>query len=214
MIRAWLCFRHWLLPGAVWWAVWSALCLAGCSPELNWREVRPQGTALLVLLPCKPSHLSKPLSLAQAQVVFGMEVCDAGGVTWALAHAQINDPGRIGTALVQLREAAKANVEAVQMTSVPVNVPGMTPSGDAVRLAMQGSRVDRAGRSPVRQEVVLFAHGTIVFQATALGERLDEVALDAFFSSLRLDSAHPAPAPVRPAAALDATGGGERRSER
>jgi len=28
--------------------------LAACSPTLNWREVRPEGTRLALLLPCKP----------------------------------------------------------------------------------------------------------------------------------------------------------------
>ncbi len=37
-------------------AVFCAACLflGACNPSLNWREVRPDNTALSLLLPCKP----------------------------------------------------------------------------------------------------------------------------------------------------------------
>ena len=37
----------------------SLLVLAACNPVFNWREVRPEGTALSLLLPCKPDKAEK-----------------------------------------------------------------------------------------------------------------------------------------------------------
>jgi len=42
----------------------AVLVLAACSPELNWREVRADPTALTVLLPCKPDRGTRTVPLA------------------------------------------------------------------------------------------------------------------------------------------------------
>ncbi|MFO1268454.1 MAG: hypothetical protein U1F67_17830, partial [Rubrivivax sp.] len=32
-----------------------AAALGACSPALDWREVRPAGTAVVALMPCRPN---------------------------------------------------------------------------------------------------------------------------------------------------------------
>jgi len=51
-----------------------------------------------------------------------------------------------------------------------------------VRTRLQGRLPD--GKA-MQMEVMLFAHGTRVFQASVLGERLSDDAVEVFLSSLR-----------------------------
>jgi len=64
-------------------------------------------------------------------------------------------------------------------------VPGATPHADSTRLRLEGRRADG---QPVREQVLLFARGTLVVQATALGATLPDDAVDTFFASLRAGS--------------------------
>ena len=67
---------------------------AGCAPDLNWREVRPVGTTLVALLPCKPDRQTRAIPLAGAEVSMEVLGCSAGGTTWAVATADVGDPAR------------------------------------------------------------------------------------------------------------------------
>jgi hypothetical protein len=109
--------------------------------------------------------------------------CTAEGQTWGLAHADVADPARVGAALEELRRAAAANLSGGSATAMPLQVPGATPQAASLRLRFDGRLPD--GR-PVQVQVAFFALGTRIFQATALGERLEAEACQTFFGSIRL----------------------------
>jgi hypothetical protein len=166
-----------LLPGA------AALMLLACSPALNWREVRPEASGAVALFPCKPASHARNVVLAQAAVRLTLYACNAGGATWAIAYAETGSPARVGPALVELRKAAATNIGAVRELPLVLRVAGATPNAEAGRFALTGSLPD--GKA-VQEQVAVFARGTVVFQATALGERLDAEAAENFFSGLRV----------------------------
>ena len=64
-----------------------------------------------------------------------------------------------------------------------LKVEGATPNPASQRVQFQGRMPD--GRA-VTEQVAVFAKGTRVFQAIALGDKLDAEAADTFFGSLRL----------------------------
>jgi hypothetical protein len=165
-----------LLAGAV---------LAGCSPALNWRTIRPDGSGAELLMPCKPDHLVRSLPLAGATVSLTLLACEAEDVTWALAFADVQDPARVGEALQALQAAAQANVAGSTARPLPLQVAGATPHPASGRLAFEGRLPD--GR-PVHEQVAVFTKGTRVFQATALGARLLPEAAETFFSALQTPS--------------------------
>jgi hypothetical protein len=181
--------------GAVPWPAWppaSALIAAGmagglaaCSPELNWRQVRLDNTTMQALMPCKPDRQVRPLNMAGASVQYQMRVCEAGGVTWALAHADVGDATRVGPALAFLKTSAGVKLGAAQVESAALQVPGMTPNAESARLSIAGQRPDH---SPVRQVLAVFSHGTSVFEAVAIGARLPPEAVESFLESLRIDA--------------------------
>ncbi len=163
-----------------------ALWLAACAPALDWREVRPAGSGLSVLFPCKPASHARRVGLGPDVVRLELHACKAAGTTWAVAFAELEDPARVGPALTELRTAAAANLSAAPAQPLELKVEGATPNAASQRLQFVGRMPD--GRA-VTEQVAVFARGRRVFQAVALGERLDEEAAQTFFGSLRLDAA-------------------------
>ena len=160
----------------------AAFVLVACSPALDWRDVRPAGSGLTLLMPCKPVLQERTLPLAGAPVRLSLQACSADGQTWGIAHADVADPARVSAALVELRSSAAANLSAEPTELLPLQVPGATPQADSVRVRFDGRRPD--GRA-VQVQFAVFAHGTRVFQATALGEPLQAEAALTFMGSIR-----------------------------
>jgi len=159
------------------------LALSACTPSLNWREVRPEGSTATVLLPCKPSVVARAVRLAGGPVRLLMHACSGGEQTWALAAADMADPGRVAPALDELRAAALANLGAAAATPLQLNVSGATPNASSSRVLLRGKLPDGAA---VQEQVAVFTHGTWVFQATVLGAQLPADAVETFFGSLRV----------------------------
>ena len=173
----------------------GALLAGACSPTLDWREVHPADSAAQLLFPCKPASHAREIDLAGARTKVTLYACEAAGMTWALAFAQLADPGALSTALLAWRKAAESNVGATQSLEVKqavtqgvtqtltVSLPGQTPNPQAGRFRITGHRPDG---TPVSSEVLLAAKGTQVIQVTALGSELDAAAVETFMQSVRL----------------------------
>ena len=164
------------------WAIPVALG-AACAPTLNWREIRPEGSGAIALFPCKPSSHVRTVRLGPASVSMSLYACTAGGITYALAHAQVSDPYLVGPALSELRASTAANLGVVAQADGPLQVPGMTPNAQAGRVRMEGKLP--AGES-AQAEAGFFVKGTRVFQVTIVGRKLDTQALETYFGGLRL----------------------------
>lgn len=163
----------------------AALLLAACAPALDWRDVRAADGLVRAQLPCKPTTHTRKVTLAGQAVSLSLSACSAGGQTWGLAWADVTDPAQVGPALRELRAAAAANIGAQASSVLKLDVPGATPHAESARLQLDGQRADG---QPVREQMALFARGTLVVQATALGAALPEDAADTFFASLRAGS--------------------------
>ncbi len=162
-----------------------ALLLVGaCSPTLDWREVRPDGAGIVAMFPCKPERQERTISLAGASVSLQVLVCSAGGVTWGLGTAEMSDPARVATALAALRASRLGNLDGHELEVRPLEVAGMTPNPQAVRLRIAGRRPDG---SAITERAWLFARGTRVFHVAALGGDPPDEALGSFFGGLKLN---------------------------
>ncbi|MCW7539117.1 hypothetical protein OOT46_14835 [Aquabacterium sp. A7-Y] len=175
-------------PGrAVAWGVVAAgsvLGLAGCSPSLDWRQVRPEGSGLQAMFPCKPYSHARQVLLAGQATRMEIHSCSGGGWTFGITFADIGDPGRVGPALEQLSQAAAANVGASASPQAPPQVQGMTPHPQARRILVQGRRPDG---SALLQHAAFFSKGTRVYQASIVGaEPPPPEVLEGFFDGLAL----------------------------
>lgn len=163
----------------------ALIVCTGCAPELNWREWRSEESGLTQAFPCKPVRQQRQVRLAGYEIVMVLQVCDADGVTWALAHAAAPDPASVDPLLDALSAAAHANLGAVRGALQAASVPGATPHAAAGRYSFQG-------RSPqgdlLQSGVLVFARGLTVVQLTALGRQLPAGAVDTFFASVRAAS--------------------------
>jgi hypothetical protein len=160
-----------------------ALTLGACAPVLDWREVRPTGTQVQLLLPCKPTSQQRTVSLAAMPVTLTLQACQAGGLTWALSHADVANPARVAPALIELKAAAVSKMGPPSTAWAAWVTPGATPNAQSglARFAAQGP-----DKQAVQMHVAMFAHGTRVFQAAVLGQAVPDEAANAFFSSLRV----------------------------
>ncbi|MBC7940327.1 MAG: hypothetical protein H7Z19_11285 [Chitinophagaceae bacterium] len=157
--------------------------LLGCSPTLDWRELRPDGSGALFMLPCKPTPQVRGVKLAGATVRLSMHACTAGGQTWALAFADIVDPALVSPALVELAATAAANLGAPPGLKLPLRVAGATPQAASQRLLLAGQLPDG---QRVEEQVAVFSRGTMIYQATVIGQELPAEGVETFFSALRL----------------------------
>jgi hypothetical protein len=160
------------------------LGVVACTPTLDWRELRPKGSAATAMFPCKAASHMRDVRLAGAMVSMSMFACEAGDTTYALAFADMKDPSLVGQALDELAQAARSHLRAAaNPASQSLSVPGMTPNERAAQWRLQGRLPD--GRL-MQERAALFAHGTQVYQATMLGAALDTEAQEVFFGALRM----------------------------
>lgn len=174
----------------------SVIGLAACNPTFNWRDVRPEGTALSLLLPCKPDKAEKKVPLGDRPVAMRLLGCDVGDVTFAVAVADVGDASQAGRVALQWQNGTLANMKAplpVQPGGrldkeatevVPLKLPGAALQPSAVLVKARGQRADS---TPVRGQAAYFVQGSQVFQAVMYAAEIDPEVAETFFSSLKFE---------------------------
>lgn len=166
----------------------AALCsaaLIACAPAHDWRELRPEGSDIVVSFPCKPDRRERSLALSGRPLRMQMLVCSVGATNFVLVFADLDDPAAVAPALAELRAAALANLGATASRVTSLQVPGMTPNAEAARLEFAGKRPD--GQA-MQEQAAFFAHGLRVYQASVLGPALPVEQADTFFAGLSLST--------------------------
>lgn len=145
--------------------------------------MQPEGWSLSVALPCRPSSQQRNLALAGQPVAMSMLSCAADDHLFAVATADVADALRVVPALQALNAAAQANLGGRLLGQRAAAVPGMTPNPAALHSQLAGQRPDG---QPLAEQVLVFAHGTRVFQATVIGPQADDARAQPFFESIRV----------------------------
>ena len=186
--------------------VLGPVLLAACNPAMNWRETRIKDTALVAMLPCQPDAGERVVPLGGRNVSLHMTGCDAGGATFAVAHATLDQASAAAAVLAQWRTATLANMGAVSSRDVPLggtfsstssgtssSTSSGTSSGSGVGapsagltalmlVTAQGRRKDG---SAVAMQGAWFAKDAQVFHAVVYAERISPDVTEAFFSGLK-----------------------------
>lgn len=163
-----------------------ALLLAACSPTLDWRDSRPEGSGARLTFPCKPASRAREVLLADKRLPMRLHSCDAGDATFALTVVDLPDPSSAPAVVAALKQAAMGNIDATSLSAAAFTAKGMTPSPAAERVVADGKLPDG---SAVRQEAAFFTAPSRAYQATILskpGKRLAPDAADTFFDSIEL----------------------------
>ncbi len=170
-------------------SIYAVLALAGlaglaaCNPTFNWRDVRPDGTRLSLLMPCKPDKAQKTEPMAGQPTELMLLSCDAGDVTFAVALADVKDIAKTADALAQWQSAALANMKvtpAAPGTAFKLN--GLASAGVLVKATGQ-----RANGKAVSSQAAYFAQGSQVFQAVMYADKITPDVADTFFSGLKFE---------------------------
>lgn len=125
------------------------ILLFGCSPTLNWREVRfesADGSTLIALLPCKPDSATRQQNLGGESVDLSMMGCEAGGATYTLARIHLANPVLATQVLAAWQAATLANVRAPQPVPQPqgalpapaISIRGASVWPPATQMTVQG----------------------------------------------------------------------------
>ncbi|MGE0100163.1 MAG: hypothetical protein AB7S86_17620 [Hydrogenophaga sp.] len=164
----------------------AVLALSACSPTFNWRELRPQGTPLKVLMPCKPEHASRTVPLAGSGTEMHLHSCDTGGLSFAVAWVDLRELARVDAALVEWPRASLASLRLAPEVADAAQARWdfqMPGAPKALGLSVQGT-------GPQGQAVLMraayFARGTQVFQAAVYGPQLPGEVTATFFEALQL----------------------------
>ena len=109
--------------------------------------------------------------------------CDAGGMTFAVAVADVKDASSVAAALAQWQRATLANMKAgAALAAVPLKLPGLASGAALIKATGQ-----RPNGQAVRSQAAYFAQGTLVFQVAMYADNLSADAADTFFSGLKFE---------------------------
>ena len=166
--------------------------LVACAPTFDWRSVRLPDTQLVTELPCRPSRFQRDVVVAGAPLKLFMLSCEAGGVTYGVATAEVGNPARVDAVLFALRDGGAAAIRSANVPAGALNMGGATPFSGNSSAHLHGQRPDG---ETIDESIRVFARGTRVFQASAVGRSLPDSALRPFEDGLRFDLEKPAAAP-------------------
>ena len=157
--------------------------LTACNPTFNWRDVRPEGTRLALLLPCKPDKTQRTVPMASQSTEMNLLSCDAGGVTFAVSMADVNDAGKTGAVLAQWQSATLINIKAGSSpTRDAFKLPGLATGAVMVKATGQ-----RANGRAVSSQAAYFAQDSQVFQAVMYADTIAPDIADTFFSGMKFE---------------------------
>lgn len=161
----------------------QALILTACNPTFNWRDVRPDGSRLALLMPCKPEKAQKSVAMAGQATELLLLSCDAGGATFGVAIADVKDASKAAAALAQWQSATLANMKAAaDAPGAAIKLPGLAGQGVLVKATGQ-----RANGQAVSSQAAYFAQGAVVFQAVMYADTIAPEVADTFFSGLKFE---------------------------
>ena len=156
--------------------------LAACSPTFNWREVPIGDDGLVALLPCKADHATREMPLGGAESVkVDVSGCEAGGATFAVAHATASSAAQAQAWMGAWRTATRSRLGDAPAVEAAAVVPRAASSPPPARL-------DTEGAAPTH--MLWFAQqgaGAVsLYQATVLGKPSSPEAVKTFFEGLRV----------------------------
>lgn len=159
------------------------LLFSGCSPTFNWRDIRTDPTPLLALFPCKPDTSERVVPLAGQAVKMTMLGCDAGGATFSLAYADMQDATLSGTVLGEWKANTLGNIRTQSPKERPFLLKGADVLPQSVQVEARGTRPDGTA---VSAQAVWFAVGSQVFQAAVSTDGASPAEADTYFAGLRI----------------------------
>ncbi|WP_151447888.1 hypothetical protein [Lacisediminimonas profundi] len=161
----------------------AALCfplLSGCSPALDWREIRATEAPYTVLMPAKPAVHTRKVTLDGIEVDMTMRGAEVDGVTYAVGTVVMPDEQQAAKAAGTLQAALVRNLAGSVQQQKSVNAAGLPMS-----------QILASGKSPRGEAIQLHARfasrGNRAYQVIVFGpaSKVSTDAADTFLESFR-----------------------------
>lgn len=167
-----------------------AWALLGCSPEHDWREIRPDEGAFMVTLPAKPAKLTRPINLEGLKLDMTMHGAQVREVAYTVGTVVLPsaDDAMRERALASMQTAMVRNIGATVRASRPVQLARVDAAGQRIGAA-PGIEIEALGTMRGREALLIarfVAIGAQAWQAVVLGERVDREHAALFLESLKL----------------------------
>ena len=160
------------------------LTLAACSPKYDWREVQGAGAPYFILLPAKPSSLSRQINIDGTEVTMTMTAAEAGEVTFAAGTAELPDAAKAQQALGAMKTALVKNI-AGTVRQEKVTGPAAAPTEIEIEaIGTPGSHTDGQPRVMFARFI---AKDKRVYQLVVVGaeKNVTRELVDTFLTSFR-----------------------------
>ena len=160
------------------------LFLTACTPELDWREVRPPDGGFVVLLPQKPGQSERRLVTPAGPVLMRMVSVRIGDHTLGVGFADFPVPLE-APLLDALRDALLANINGQVTSEREITAAGMRGREFNAKGTLGRGTEARAGLLQAR----LLVRGQRYFQLVSLGGpgSMQQADIEFFLTSLKLD---------------------------
>ena len=163
--------------------LFGCLLLQGCSPTLNWRDVRLDQTSLLALFPCKPERGARKITLGAQVVTLTILACDASNAKFALAYVNTRDAVHTALVLDEWKSTTLSNIRTQSSREHAFVIKGANEAPQPGVVRADGQHADGTA---VTVQALWFAAGTLLFQA-AVYERVARLDVaETYFQGLRL----------------------------
>lgn len=170
----------------------ASTLVTGCTPALDWREVRLAESGLILLFPCKPQFQARSVDAAGLPWSASLTACEAGGMTFAAmvlnrphgpSATQPSAPDRQAL-LGDLARDAHGRWGPAQGDQGP---PAGVRLPDSLGHAQWARHLRPThGAAPVATQALFLVTPQGLAQLSVHGERLGEAALDGFFGQLKV----------------------------
>lgn len=157
--------------------------LTACAPTFNWREQPIESTDLTSMFPCKPELVTRSVPIAGLDRTMAMRSCDAGGVTFAVAHARLTDPAQAPMVLAAWRASTLAGLQTSPIVPTSQAPEGLTELPQLLVLRATGAP---SGQKSMALIGAWFAQGADVFAAFVMAPVVPDDVVEPFFAGLRL----------------------------
>ncbi len=166
----------------------SLTLLLGCSPEYNWREVKPPGLGYQVMFPGKPESASRDVVVDGQKLAMSLSAAQAGGHSFSVGVLRLNNvaPENRDQILAVVRAQMLRNIAATESAAAPFKVLILDRQGITMPPVM-GVRVQaQAGNRPNRLHGVFVAREDRAYQVLVIGQNPDLEQVQTFIESFRL----------------------------
>ncbi|GAA6142811.1 hypothetical protein [Hydrogenophaga sp. 5NK40-0174] len=165
-------------------ALVAAALSSACSPTYNWRELRPDGAALVATLPCKPDQADREVPLTGQPTTLHMYSCKASDQTYALAWANLPEGAVAQEALAAWQQASQKSLQGSEGEGAVSPWP-FALKGHSMLITVRTAGKDHQGHD-LQAQVAYFSSGQKVYQAAVYGQQLPQEAVEPFFSGIQL----------------------------